>query len=81
MISSNFKVSFIEFWKLKPPWCQPWSLVLTGFIVVFFSWVILEKIFFTLLVSLIIIIWWILFLIIAPLTYANTSSLSNDLDT
>ena len=80
MIALNFSQSFIRFWKSKPPWCQPWSLLLTGSFVIFLSWLILKNLFFTLFVSLIITIWWILFLVVAPLIDVNESSSSDNFE-
>ncbi len=80
MIALNFSHSFIQFWKSKPPWCQPWSLLLTGSFLIFLSWLTLKNLFFTLFVCLIIILWWILFLIVAPFAYIKESSSSDNFE-
>ena len=58
-----------KFWDIKPYWCQPWSIVAFGILVLFFSWTIFNNIIITSILAFIIIIWWVLFLIIAPSSY------------
>lgn len=53
-------------WEYKPWWCQPWSILLTGIIVIVSSWQLGQKIWLTLGVSLLILSWWYYFLIIWP---------------
>ena len=31
-------------WDLKPFWCQPWSIITFGALVLVFSWILLNKI-------------------------------------
>ena len=58
-----------KFWDIKPYWCQPWSIVTFGILVLFFSWTIFNNIIITSILAFFIIIWWVLFLIIAPSSY------------
>ncbi len=58
-----------SFWDAKPYWCQPWSIVSFGVLLIIFSWKLFNNIIITSIVSFIIIIWWILFLILAPNSY------------
>lgn len=53
-------------WQYKPWWCQPWSILLTGIIIMSLSWLLLKTIWLTIVVSGLIIIWWLYFLIIFP---------------
>ncbi len=61
-----------QYWESKPPWCQPWSIVLTGAVIILACWLMIKNIVLTLFVSAGVIIWWYLFLVIAPNLYAET---------
>ncbi len=74
---NQYLLSFSEFWKTKPYWCQPWSIILTGIFILWSSWTLLNNMYFSIILSLLIITWWLIFLILAPLTYAEYSSLSD----
>ncbi|CAI5961655.1 unnamed protein product [Closterium sp. NIES-64] len=52
-----------------PSRCQPWTIVLTGAVVVGMSWVVLHFIFVTLLVAAAIGVWWLTFLVAYPAAY------------
>ena len=56
-------------WDEKPWWCQPWTIVLSGFIVIAGSWFLLQKIWITALVFTAISAWWLLFLVLVPKAY------------
>ena len=53
-------------WKIKPWWCQPWSIILTGLTTVGGSWVIFKAIWFTILVAIPISAWMGFFLLVWP---------------
>jgi len=53
-------------WNYKPWWCQPWSILLTGIIVISGSWVIWQTVWLTLVISLPILAWMGFFLLIWP---------------
>jgi hypothetical protein len=53
-------------WQSKPWWCQPWTIILTGVIIITSSWLIFHKFWLTLPVAALIILWWTYFLIIVP---------------
>ncbi len=72
-MDTNSKKSF---WELKPYWCQPWSIISFGFLVIIFSWKLFNNIIITAILGLFIIIWWILFLILAP----NLYQFDNDIE-
>tara|TARA_B100000945_G_scaffold166087_1_gene133165 strand:+ start:118 stop:327 length:210 start_codon:yes stop_codon:yes gene_type:complete len=55
-----------SFWDLKPYWCQPWSIISFGILILIFSWFFFENKAITSALSFFIVIWWILFLIIVP---------------
>jgi hypothetical protein len=54
------------FWSLKPWWCQPWTILLTGSIAIIGSWFALQIWWLTAGVALLVIAWWSLFLLIVP---------------
>ena len=58
-----------QFWDLKPYWCQPWSIISFGILVLIFSFKILNNIIITSILGFFILIWWIIFLILAPNSY------------
>ena len=53
-------------WSLKPWWCQPWTILLTGTIGIAGSWLLLQIWWLTTGVALVVIAWWVLFLLIVP---------------
>lgn len=53
-------------WQHKPWWCQPWSILLTGVLVVSASWIWLQLWWLTALVSAGVLLWWGLFLVLVP---------------
>jgi hypothetical protein len=53
-------------WTYKPWWCQPWSIVLTGLVIVASSWLLLHTVWVSVLVALPIGAWWLLFLVLWP---------------
>jgi len=57
-------------WQMKPWWCQPWSIVLTGITVPLGSWLLLHRLWITLPVALVMVAWWVLFLGLVPAQYA-----------
>lgn len=61
------------FWALKPWWCQPWSLLLTGTALSLGSWLALHRLWVSALVSLAVLAWWGLFLVLAPLAYRQNA--------
>ena len=53
-------------WEYKPWWCQPWSILLTGVIVIGSTWQLSQRLWLTMVVSLPILLWWYYFLLIWP---------------
>jgi hypothetical protein len=58
-------------WQSKPWWCQPWTIILTGLMVIASSWVVFHQIWLTVPIAFLIIIWWVYFLIIVPRAIAR----------
>jgi SWI/SNF-related matrix-associated actin-dependent regulator of chromatin subfamily A member 5 len=58
-----------SFWDSKPYWCQPWSILSFGVLVLIFSWKLFNNIIFSSVVGFFVSLWWILFLIFAPNSY------------
>ncbi len=73
-MDSNYKN---QFWNLKPYWCQPWSIITFGNLVLIFSWMLFKNIIITSFLAFITITWWSIFLIIVPRSYQLTSEKNN----
>ena len=58
-----------SFWDSKPYWCQPWSIISFGVLVLIFSFKLLNNIIITSILGFFIFVWWIVFLILAPNSY------------
>jgi hypothetical protein len=54
------------FWSLKPWWCQPWTILLTGTVAITTSWLVLAIWWLTAAVAVLVLAWWCLFLLIVP---------------
>ena len=65
-MDTNAKKSF---WDSKPYWCQPWSIISFGVLVLIFSWKLFNNIIFTSVIGVFVFVWWIVFLILAPNSY------------
>ncbi|NEQ27063.1 MAG: hypothetical protein F6K28_50240 [Microcoleus sp. SIO2G3] len=53
-------------WNYKPWWCQPWSILLTGSLIIISTWLLLKNVWVTILISIPILVWWIYFLFLWP---------------
>ncbi|HEY9643663.1 MAG TPA: DUF6737 family protein [Coleofasciculaceae cyanobacterium] len=53
-------------WDHKPWWCQPWSILLTGIVLIAGSWLPFHRIWLTAIVALPVLIWMGFFLILYP---------------
>ena len=56
-------------WASKPWWCQPWTIVLTGLVLVAGSWMLLESWWISVPVAMAVLAWWALFLGVVPAAY------------
>ena len=63
------------FWRLKPWWCQPWSIVLTGVAVPVGSWLWLHRWWITGPITLAVLVWWWLFLVLVPRAYGSPGAI------
>ena len=61
------------FWSLKPWWCQPWSIISTGVLMVGGSWVLLHRLWISLPLALSVLAWWLLFLVLVPTAYRSSA--------
>ncbi|XP_058073737.1 uncharacterized protein LOC131222613 [Magnolia sinica] len=58
-------------WDTKPSWCQPWTISLTGVMVIACSWEILHSVIVTTVVLSLICTWWYIFLYAYPKAYSD----------
>ena len=63
-------------WAIKPWWCQPWSIVLTGLAVPLASWLLLHRLWITAPLALAVLLWWWLFLVLVPASYRHALAAS-----
>ncbi|MEI7664808.1 MAG: DUF6737 family protein [Synechococcaceae cyanobacterium ELA263] len=56
-------------WSLKPWWCQPWSILLTGVAIPAASWWLLQRLWITAPLALAVLLWWWLFLVLVPASW------------
>lgn len=59
----------LSLWSLKPWWCQPWSIVLTGLAIPAASWWLLQRWWITAPLAAAVLLWWWLFLVLVPRAY------------
>lgn len=55
-----------DLWQSKPWWCQPWTIILTGVLLVMGSWLVFHRLWLTLPLSFLIGVWWLYFLVLVP---------------
>jgi hypothetical protein len=53
-------------WESKPWWCQPWTIILTGVMIIAGSWLLFHTSWLTVPLAILIVAWWTYFLIIVP---------------
>lgn len=56
-------------WEHKPWWCQPWSILSTGVLLVAVSWLGLHRWWLSAITAAAVAIWWWLFLWAVPIAY------------
>ncbi|WP_373478304.1 DUF6737 family protein [Geminocystis sp.] len=69
-------MSSSSIWKYKPWWCQPWSIILTGIVIIGGSWLLFQLIWLTALFFTLICLWWLLFLILIPYLFTKQDTLN-----
>lgn len=65
-VQASLSSSYSNVWRYKPWWCQPWTIVLTGLIIIFSSWLLWHILWLSFLVAMPIMVWWIYFLLLYP---------------
>ena len=60
-----------SFWSLKPWWCQPWSILLTGVLAIAGSWFLLHCWWISAPVAVAVLAWWGLFLVAVPAAFRS----------
>ena len=63
---NNIESNEFNLWNYKPWWCQPWSIILTGIVIISASWLLIKILWLTIIVTLVISLWWFYFLIKYP---------------
>ncbi|CAN1176845.1 hypothetical protein LINPERPRIM_LOCUS3825 [Linum perenne] len=58
-------------WDTKPSWCQPWTIALTGVLMISGSWLVLQSVVITAIVVLLVSAWWYIFLYSYPKEYSS----------
>jgi hypothetical protein len=64
-------------WNYKPWWCQPWSILLTGVLLISVSWLLCHKIWITVVVAFPVLAWWFYFLLLWPKLILESGILTN----
>jgi hypothetical protein len=62
----NNEIAAVDLWQSKPWWCQPWTIILTGILLVAGSWLALHRLWLTIPLGILIVVWWTYFLILVP---------------
>jgi len=68
----------LPFWSLKPWWCQPWTILLSGVTAVAGSWTLLRLWWVTAGVSILVTLWWLMFLVLVPAAYRQQAADAQD---
>ncbi|MCP9825793.1 DUF6737 family protein [Synechococcus sp. EJ6-Ellesmere] len=63
----------VSIWQLKPWWCQPWSILLTGVLLIAGSWFWLGRWWLTVPFATGVLLWWWLFLVLMPRQLSDLS--------
>jgi hypothetical protein len=66
MNSENAETQSVDLWQSKPWWCQPWTIILTGILLIVGSWLLLHTLWLTVPLAILIVVWWTYFLILVP---------------
>ncbi len=53
-------------WHYKPWWCQPWSIFLTGSLLIVGSWTAIANVWLSITIAMPVLIWMVYFLLIWP---------------
>lgn len=58
-------------WDTKPSWCQPWTITLTGVLIITGSWLVLHSVVISSIALSLIGAWWYIFLYSYPKAYTD----------
>ena len=76
---SNMAARGESLWDHKPWWCQPWTILTTGVVLISLSWLLLQRWWITGPFALAIGAWWWLFLVAVPSAYSQEASMAKRL--
>ncbi|KAM3216799.1 hypothetical protein P3L10_026240 [Capsicum annuum] len=68
---NHLSLEYDSVWDTKPSWCQPWTITLTGTLIISLSWLVLHSALATAVVMTIIGAWWYIFLYSYPKAYSD----------
>ncbi|XP_057438653.1 uncharacterized protein LOC130730616 [Lotus japonicus] len=68
---NQLSLEYDSVWDTKPSWCQPWTITLTGVLIIGISWLVLQSVIVTSFISLLIGAWWYIFLYSYPKGYSE----------
>ncbi|KAF5731536.1 hypothetical protein HS088_TW18G00215 [Tripterygium wilfordii] len=68
---NHLSLEYDSVWDTKPSWCQPWTITLTGVLVIACSWLVLHSFVVTTILSILICAWWYIFLYSYPKAYSD----------
>ncbi|GAB2220689.1 hypothetical protein Droror1_Dr00008356 [Drosera rotundifolia] len=68
---NDLSLEYDSVWDTKPSWCQPWTITLTGVLVVAFSWILMHSVVLTSIALSLICAWWYIFLYSYPKAYSE----------
>ncbi|KPQ38228.1 MAG: DUF6737 family protein [Phormidium sp.] len=77
-MSDGDRTSTPTVWHDKPWWCQPWSILLTGLGLIAASWLILHRLWLTVLVAIPLSAWMGYFILVFPRLVAQAGLLETD---
>ncbi len=61
-------------WSHKPWWCQPWSILLTGTLLITGSWILFHTLWLTIVVALPVLVWMGFFIIVVPRLWTRSAA-------
>jgi len=77
-MSDGDRTSTPTVWEYKPWWCQPWSILLTGLGLIAASWLVLHRLWLTVLVAIPLSAWMGYFILVFPRLVAQAGLLETD---
>jgi hypothetical protein len=77
-MSDGDRTSTPTVWEYKPWWCQPWSILLTGLGLIAASWLVLHRLWLTVLVAIPLSAWMGYFVLVFPRLVAQAGLLETD---